>query len=71
VLDSLVSVAVMLDSSALSVVEQMVGALSLVVLSLLDALHLVINMSLGQVAVLSLSGATNHAFPFMVLVLLQ
>jgi hypothetical protein len=46
VLDSLVSVAVMLEGSTLSVVEQIVGALSLVVLSLLDVLHLVINTRL-------------------------
>jgi hypothetical protein len=60
----------MLEGSALSVVEQMVVALSLVVLSLLDVLHLVINTSLGEVATLSLRGVTNHAFPFVVLVLL-
>jgi hypothetical protein len=71
VLNNFVSVAVMLEGSALSVVEQMVGTLSLVVLSLLDVLHLVINTSLLEVAVLSLRGATDHAFPFVVLVLLQ
>jgi hypothetical protein len=71
VLESLVSVAVMLEGSAFSVIEQMVGILSLVVLSLLDVLHLVINTSLGEVTVLSLGGATNHAFPFVVLALLQ
>jgi hypothetical protein len=71
VLNSFVSVAVMLEGSALSVVEQMVGTLSLVVLSLLDVLHLVINTSLLEVAVLSLRGATDNAFPFVVLVLLQ
>jgi hypothetical protein len=70
VLDNLVSRAVMLEGSALSVVEQMVVDLSLVVLSLLDVLHLVINTSLGEVATLSLRGVTNHAFPFVVLVLL-
>jgi hypothetical protein len=42
-----------------------------VVLSLLDVLHLVINTSLGEVAVLSLRGATDHRFSFVVLVLLQ
>jgi hypothetical protein len=45
--------------------------LSLVVLSLLDVLHLVINTSLGEVVALSLRGATDHAFLFVVLVLLQ
>jgi hypothetical protein len=58
----------MLEGSVLSVVEQMVGTLSLVVLSLLDVLHLVINTSLGEVAVLSLRGATDHRFYFVVLV---
>jgi hypothetical protein len=52
------------------VMVQMVDALSLVVLCLLDSLHLAINMSLEEVAALSLRGATDHAFPFMVLVLL-
>jgi hypothetical protein len=53
------------------VVEQVVGTLSQVVLSLLDVLHLVINLSLGEVAILSLRGATDHTFLFVVLVLLQ
>ena len=70
-LDSLVSGAVMLEGSARLVVEQVVGALSLVVLSLLDVLHLVINTSLGEVAALSLRGVMDHVFPFMVLVLPQ
>jgi hypothetical protein len=61
----------MLEVSTVSVVEQMVGALSLVVLSLLDVLHLEINTSLGEVAVLSLRGATDHVFLFVVLVLPQ
>jgi hypothetical protein len=43
---------------------------TMVVLSLLDVLHLVINTSLGEVAVLSLRGATDHCLPFVVLVLL-
>jgi hypothetical protein len=42
-----------------------------VMLSLLDVLHLVINTSLGEVAALSLGGATDHTFLFVVLVLLQ
>jgi hypothetical protein len=44
---------------------------TMVVLSLLDVLHLVINTSLGEVKVLSLRRATDHAFPFMVVVPLQ
>jgi hypothetical protein len=60
----------MLESSARLVVKQVVGTLILVVLSLLDVLHLVINTSLGEVATLSLRGATNHVFLFVVLVLL-
>jgi hypothetical protein len=39
---------------------------TMVVLSLLDVLHLVINTSLGEVAVLSLRRATDHTFPFVV-----
>jgi hypothetical protein len=49
----------------------LVGVLSLVVLSLLDALHLVVDSSLGEVATLALRGATDHIFPFAVLALLQ
>jgi hypothetical protein len=64
-------VAMMLDGSVLSDMEQMVGTLSLVVLSLLDVLYLVINTRLGEVTVLSLRGSTDHAFPSVVLVLLQ
>jgi hypothetical protein len=44
---------------------------TMMVLSLLDVLHLVINTSLGEVTVLSLRRATDHAFPFVVVVLLQ
>jgi hypothetical protein len=44
---------------------------TMVVLSLLDVLHLVINTSLGEVAVLSLRRATNHAFPFVAVVPIQ
>jgi hypothetical protein len=62
---------VMLVVSVSLVMVQMVGTLSLVVLSLLDVLHLVINTSVGEVAALSLRGATDHAFLFVVLVLLQ
>jgi hypothetical protein len=53
------------------VVVLAVGLESLQMVSLLDVLHLVINMSLGEVAVLSLKGAMDHAFLFVVLVLLQ
>jgi hypothetical protein len=53
------------------VMVQMAGTLSLVVLSLLDVLHLVINRSLGEVAALSLRGVTDHAFLLVVLVLLH
>jgi hypothetical protein len=61
----------MLVVSVPMVMVQMVDTLSLVVLSLLDVLHLVINTSLGEAAALSLRGATDHAFFFVVLVLLQ
>jgi hypothetical protein len=44
---------------------------TMVVLSLLNVLHLVINTSLGQVAVLSLRRATDHAFPFVLVVPFQ
>jgi hypothetical protein len=71
VLESLVSMAVILEGSILLVVEQMVSTLVLVVLSLLDVLHLVINTSLGEIAVLSLRGATYHGVSFVVLILLQ
>jgi hypothetical protein len=53
------------------VVVQVMGMFSLVVVCLLDVLHLMNNTSLGEVAALSLRGATNHVFPFVVLVLLQ
>jgi hypothetical protein len=69
-LESLVSLAMMLEGSLLSVVGQMVSTLSLVVLSLLDVLHLVINTTLGEVAVLILRGATDHGLSFVALVLL-
>jgi hypothetical protein len=52
------------------VVMLVVGVVCLVVLSLLDALLLVLNTSLGEVAVLSLRGATDHDLSFMDLVLL-
>jgi hypothetical protein len=53
------------------VVVQVMGVLSLAVVCLLDILHLVINTSLGDLATLSLRGAADHVFPFVVLVLLQ
>jgi hypothetical protein len=49
----------------------LVVVLSLVVLRLLDALHLVVDTSSGEVAALGLREATDHVFPFVVLVLLQ
>jgi hypothetical protein len=61
----------MLVVSVSLVMVQIVDTLSLVVLSLLDVLHLVINTSLREVAALSLRGAMDHAFLFVVLVLLQ
>jgi hypothetical protein len=61
----------MLVVSVPLVMVQMVGTLSLLVLSLLDVLHLVINTSLGEVTVLSLKRATDHAFPFVVVIPLQ
>jgi hypothetical protein len=62
---------VMLVVSVPLVMMQVVSTLSLVVLGLLDVLHLMINTSLGEVASLSFRGATDHAFLFVVLVLLQ
>jgi hypothetical protein len=44
--------------------------LSLVVLRLLDALHLVVDTSMGGVAVLSFRGTMDHTSLFVVLVLL-
>jgi hypothetical protein len=44
---------------------------SLVVLSLLDVHLLVVDVSLGEVAYLSLRGAMVHGLPFMAFVLLQ
>jgi hypothetical protein len=49
----------MLVVSVPLVMVQMVDTLSLVVLSLLDVLYLMINTSLGEVAALSLRGATT------------
>jgi hypothetical protein len=63
-------VVVMIDLVPLVVVHVM-GMLSLAVVCLLDVLHLAINTSLAEVAALSLRGATDHVFPFVVLVLLQ
>jgi hypothetical protein len=52
------------------VVVLVVGLESLQMVSLLDVLHLVINMTLGEAAALSLREATDHTFPIMVVVLL-
>jgi hypothetical protein len=70
-LGSSVSEVMMLVVSVPLVMVQMIDTLSLVVLSLRDGLHLVINTSLGEVAALSLRGATDHTFLFVVLILLQ
>jgi hypothetical protein len=37
----------------------------------LDALHLVVDTSMGGVVVLSLKGAADHIFAFVVLIFLQ
>jgi hypothetical protein len=62
---------VILVVSVSLVVVQIVDTLGLVVLGLLDVLHHVINMSLGEVAALSLRRALDHAFLFVVLVFFQ
>jgi hypothetical protein len=48
-----------------------VGMVSLVVFSLLDVLHLVLNTMVAGVVALSLRAATVHGLPFMAFVLLQ
>jgi hypothetical protein len=48
----------------------LVGVLSLMMLSLLDALHLVVDTSSGEVTALGLRGAMDHVFPLVVLVFL-
>jgi hypothetical protein len=53
------------------VVVQVMGMFILSVVCLLGVLHLMINTSLGEVTALGLRGATDHVFPFVVLVLLQ
>jgi hypothetical protein len=53
------------------VVVQVMGMFNLAMVCLLDVLHLVNNTSLGEVTALSLKGAMDHAFLFVVLVLLQ
>jgi hypothetical protein len=60
----------MLDS-VLLVVVQVVGMVSLVVLSFLDVLHLVLNTRVGEVVALSWRGATVHGLLFVAFVLLQ
>jgi hypothetical protein len=62
---------VVLIGSIPFVVVQVMDMLSLVVVCLLDILHLVINMDFGEVTTLSHTGATDHFFPLVVLVLLQ
>jgi hypothetical protein len=70
-LGSSFSEVVMLVVSVPLVMVLMVNTLSLVVLCVLDVLHLVIDTSLGEVAALSLRGATDQIFPIVVVVLLQ
>jgi hypothetical protein len=53
------------------VVVQMVGMVSLQVVSLLDDLHLMLNMRVEGVVALRWRGGTIHGLPFMVFVLLQ
>jgi hypothetical protein len=53
------------------VVVLVVGVVNLVVLSLLDILHLMLNTSLGEVATLSLRGATYHGLSFVTFILPQ
>jgi hypothetical protein len=68
---SLVFMLVMSFSLLQEVMVLVVGLESWQVVSLLDVIHLMINTSLGEVTALSLRGATDHAFPIMVVVLLQ
>jgi hypothetical protein len=68
---SLVFVLVMSLGSGLLVVVQMVGMVSLQVVSLLDSLHLVLNTRVGGVIALRWRGGTVHGLPFVVFVLLQ
>jgi hypothetical protein len=56
--------------SVLKVVVLVVGMVSLQVVSLLDALPLVLNTGMGGVIALSWRGGTVHDLPFVVLVLL-
>jgi hypothetical protein len=53
------------------VVVLVVGVVSLVVLSLLDVLLLMVDMSSGEVTTLSLKGAMVHDLPLVALVHLQ
>jgi hypothetical protein len=57
--------------SVLVVVVLVVGMVSLVVFSLLDVLHLVLNMMVGGVVSLSWRGATTQVLLFVAFVLLQ
>jgi hypothetical protein len=57
--------------SVLVVVVLVVGMVSLVVFSLLDVLHLVLNMMVGGVVSLSWRGATTQVLLFVAFILLQ
>jgi hypothetical protein len=57
--------------SVLVVVVLVVGMVSLVVFSLIDVLHLVLNTVVGEVVALSWKGATVHGLPFVAFILLR
>jgi hypothetical protein len=68
---SLVFVLVQARGLFLEVVVLVVGLESLQVVRLLGVLPLEFTTGMGEVAALSLRGAMDHAFPIMVVVLLQ
>jgi hypothetical protein len=68
---SLVFVLVMRLGSGPLVVVQIFGMVSLQVVSLLDVLHIVINMMVGEVVASKWRGGTIHSLLFVAFVLLQ
>jgi hypothetical protein len=68
---SLVFVLVMRLGSCPLVVVQIFGMVSLQVVSLLDVLHIVINMMVGEVVASKWRGGTIHSLLFVAFVLLQ
>jgi hypothetical protein len=68
---SLVFVLVMRLGSGPLVVVQIFGMVSLQVVSLLDVLHIVINMMVGEVIASKWRGGTIHSLLFVAFVLLQ